>query len=79
MNIDLTGKNALVGGGSKGIGLASAQELANLGANVTLVSRSRDSLEAALKTLDVSKGQIHSIVSADYSNPQEAIETIRSE
>ena len=40
MNLNLHGKNALVGGSSKGIGKAIAMELAALGANVTLVSRS---------------------------------------
>ena len=32
MKIDLTGKNALIGGSSKGIGLGIATELANSGA-----------------------------------------------
>jgi 3-oxoacyl-[acyl-carrier protein] reductase len=35
MNIDLTGKNALVCGSSQGIGKAIALELAFLGARVT--------------------------------------------
>ena len=34
MNLNLKDKNGLVGGGSKGIGLGSAMELALLGANV---------------------------------------------
>lgn len=68
MNLDLTNKNAYVGGGSKGIGLASAVELANLGANVTLVSRGEKGLQEAIKQLDTSKGQKHHILAVDYSN-----------
>jgi 3-oxoacyl-[acyl-carrier protein] reductase len=45
--MDLTGRHALVGGGSQGIGRAAAQELAELGASVTLLARSADSLAAA--------------------------------
>lgn len=39
MKQSLTGKNALVCGGSAGIGLAAARELAALGANVTILAR----------------------------------------
>jgi 3-oxoacyl-[acyl-carrier protein] reductase len=45
MNLDLTGKHALVCGASQGIGLASAIELAKLGANVTLLARRAELLE----------------------------------
>jgi 3-oxoacyl-[acyl-carrier protein] reductase len=68
MNLNLKGKNAFVGGGSKGIGLASAQELALLGANVTLVSRSETDLKLALKTLDTSLMQTHDFLVADYAD-----------
>lgn len=68
MNLNLTGKNAFVGGGSKGIGLASAIELALLGANVTLAARSEEDLKVAVNSLDTSKGQKHDFLVADYSN-----------
>ena len=68
MNLDLLHKTALVGGGSKGIGLASARELALLGANVILLARSEAQLAAAAETLDTSRGQIHSFLSVDYSD-----------
>ena len=51
MDLDLTGKHALVCGSSRGIGLAAAIELAQLGANVTLLARSSDSLRNALSAL----------------------------
>ena len=39
MDLDLSGKHALVCGASEGIGRAAAQELALLGADVTVLSR----------------------------------------
>lgn len=44
----LDGFRALVTGGSKGIGLAVARELASLGAEVTIVARSQETLDAAV-------------------------------
>jgi len=71
MNISLINKYALVCGGSKGIGLASAIELSKLGCNVTLLARNPDSLGDAIKQLDKSQGQIHRFISVDQSNPKE--------
>jgi len=45
MNVNLTNKNALVCGSSKGLGKAAAIELAKLGANVTLVARNVDRIK----------------------------------
>lgn len=70
MDIDLTGKHAIVCGASKGIGRAAAQELASLGATVTLVARNPDALEHAVKTLSTKAGQKHSFVVADFASPQ---------
>jgi gluconate 5-dehydrogenase len=42
----LEGKQALVAGASRGIGLAIARELASAGANVTLAARSEESLKS---------------------------------
>ena len=56
MTLDLTGKTALIGGSTQGIGLASAQAMAEMGARCVLISRNRAKLEAAVKTLDASGG-----------------------
>ncbi|MBT2119038.1 SDR family oxidoreductase [Dyella sp. LX-66] len=46
MQLDLSGRHALVCGASQGIGRAAAVELAALGANVTLLARSAEALKA---------------------------------
>lgn len=69
MNIDYNGKKAFVCGSTQGIGKAAAVELAALGANVVLVARNEDALKLTLQELDVSRGQQHSYVVADFSNP----------
>ncbi len=48
---DLTGRTALVTGGSRGIGLAIATALAGAGANVAIAARHADDVEAAAATL----------------------------
>jgi 3-oxoacyl-[acyl-carrier protein] reductase len=68
MNLNLYGKNALVCGSSKGIGKAAAIELAALGANITLVARSEETLKQALHELPVVAGQQHDYIIADFSD-----------
>ena len=69
MNLDLTGKNALVCGSTQGIGKAIAVELALLGANIILVARNEQKLVAVKNELDSSKGQVHNYITADFSAP----------
>lgn len=47
----LSGRHAVITGGGRGIGAAIAQQLAELGAQVTLMGRSRDTLEAQARVL----------------------------
>jgi len=68
MNLDLIGKNALVCGGSKGIGKAAAMQLALLGANITLVARNEDTLKSAISELDTSRYQHHEYLVMDFSD-----------
>ncbi|MCC5864573.1 MAG: SDR family oxidoreductase [Wenzhouxiangella sp.] len=71
MNIDLTGKHALVCGASRGIGQASATRLAEMGATVTVVARSKERLEYVLDALDRKRNQQHQMVVSDFSKPDE--------
>jgi len=48
---DLSGRNALVTGGSKGLGLAMARALAQAGASVAIAARHAGELEAALPAI----------------------------
>ncbi|MFN7118484.1 MAG: SDR family oxidoreductase [Saprospiraceae bacterium] len=67
MNLNLQGKNAFVGGSSKGIGKAIAIELATLGANVIVVSRTAEALAQVIHELPrVVEGQDHEFLVADY-------------
>jgi NAD(P)-dependent dehydrogenase (short-subunit alcohol dehydrogenase family) len=78
MNLDLTGKTALVCGSTQGIGLASAVELALLGANVTLIARNEEKLREAVEDLDTSMGQLHRYVVADFADHENVKEAIQS-
>ena len=69
MNLDLTGKHALVCGASQGIGRAAAIELARLGAHVTLLARLREPLEAALSALPKTHAeQSHAYIAVDMND-----------
>ncbi|XOV78039.1 MAG: SDR family oxidoreductase [Aestuariibacter sp.] len=71
MDLNLSGKHALVCGSSQGIGRACAIELAKMGANVTLFARNQEKLELVLQELDTSQGQQHHILTADFSEPSQ--------
>ena len=68
MNLNLSGKVALVCGGSKGIGYASAVELAKLGARIILVSRTEASLQSRVKELSQINDQEHEYIAVDMSD-----------
>ena len=68
MNISLIGKRALVGGSSGGIGKAIAQQLAESGASVTLVSRTEAKLKAVVACLPTNQGQEHQYLVVDFTN-----------
>ena len=48
---DLSGKNALVTGGSRGLGLQIAEALIEMGAKVAITARKKDELDSALSRL----------------------------
>jgi 3-oxoacyl-[acyl-carrier protein] reductase len=64
-------KTALVCGSTQGIGFAVANQLAKNGFNLVLLARNEDKLKRALSHLDVSQGQKHQILVADFSKPNE--------
>lgn len=68
MHLDLTGRHALVGGGSQGIGRAAAIELATLGADVTVIGRDPSRLDAALIELGAIRRGRHHALHADYAD-----------
>ena len=66
---DLTGRAALVTGGSRGLGLQMAEALAELGARVALIARKRDELDAAAAHLADTLGIDATTVACDLSDP----------
>ena len=67
---DLTGKTALITGGSRGLGLQIAEALGEMGARLVLSARKADELQAASGNLRAQGVDAHSIV-ADSSNPDD--------
>jgi NAD(P)-dependent dehydrogenase (short-subunit alcohol dehydrogenase family) len=67
MNIDLSGKTALVTGSTAGIGLAIAKGLAASGADVVINGRNQDKVDAAIRDLYGIGGAVRGIA-ADVSS-----------
>ena len=81
MNLNLSGKTAVVCGSTQGLGFASALELALLGANVVLMARNEERLLAAVQQLHAGPDQKHSYLVADFAEPtqvQRAIDSLLS-
>ena len=53
MDLGLNGKNAIITGGSDGIGLAAAISLSKEGANVAILARTQEKLDKLIKDLDI--------------------------
>ena len=67
MDLGLRGKVALVGGSSRGLGRAVAEELANEGCAIVICSRDSDALDSARNEIDQIAGSDVLAVSADLS------------
>jgi NAD(P)-dependent dehydrogenase (short-subunit alcohol dehydrogenase family) len=65
MDLELTGKRAVVTGGNRGIGLAVARALAAEGCDVALVARDKAALDAARESLIATTGRTVLAVSCD--------------
>ena len=66
--LDLSGKSALVTGGSRGLGLQMAEALGEMGAKVALTARKRDELDEAVAHL-ASLGVKAVAIPCDMSQP----------
>eukprot|EP00586_Coscinodiscus_wailesii_P019303 CAMPEP_0172495220 /NCGR_PEP_ID=MMETSP1066-20121228/64711_1 /TAXON_ID=671091 /ORGANISM="Coscinodiscus wailesii, Strain CCMP2513" /LENGTH=335 /DNA_ID=CAMNT_0013266745 /DNA_START=36 /DNA_END=1040 /DNA_ORIENTATION=- len=75
----VSGKNALLIGGTRGVGFGTAQALAKAGAHVTIVGRSKDSGERAVsKIQDVcgASGSVVDFVQGDIGTVCSALELV---
>ncbi len=77
MDLRLDGKNALVCGSSKGLGKAIAMQFAEMGANVTLVSRNEELLQKAVVELDKNGNQSHDYIAVDFSEPENVLAKVK--
>ena len=71
MDLELSGKVALVTGGSVGIGKASARQLAREGVDVVICARTRETLEATAKELSQETGRRVIAVPTDTTDPEQ--------
>jgi NAD(P)-dependent dehydrogenase (short-subunit alcohol dehydrogenase family) len=70
MNMDLSDRNVLVTGASKGIGFAIATQFATSGADVAIIARGRETLDQAVKAVGASGRRVVGI-QADVAVPND--------
>ena len=68
MDLKLKGKCVIVTGGSKGIGLAIAEEFAKEGAAVSICARGQENLDKARELIEKAGGTVHA-KTCDVSDP----------
>jgi NAD(P)-dependent dehydrogenase (short-subunit alcohol dehydrogenase family) len=77
MDLQLTGKRAIVTGGSRGIGKAIARELAREGVDVVLFARNEDVLRAAAGELSAETGRTVTPIVCDTSSDESVKAAVR--
>jgi NAD(P)-dependent dehydrogenase (short-subunit alcohol dehydrogenase family) len=78
MNLQLEGKTALVTGGTAGIGLAIASELASEGASVFVTGRAREKLHAAIASISSDARERVRGITADVGTATGAAMVVRN-
>lgn len=68
---DLTGRAAIITGGSKGLGSAMAEGLASAGANVLITSRHQEEVTATAAQIEKDYGTRAIGMQADVTNPEQ--------
>jgi 3-oxoacyl-[acyl-carrier protein] reductase len=74
----ITTRIALVGGGSAGIGRATAEQLLRAGHRVVITGRRRAALDSAASLLHERTGEKADVLVSDMSDPEAAVLTVRS-
>ena len=77
LDLELTGKIAIVTGGSEGMGRACAERLAREGAKVTICARRKEILENAASAIRAVGGDVLA-VPADVTRPEDVATVVRS-
>jgi NAD(P)-dependent dehydrogenase (short-subunit alcohol dehydrogenase family) len=78
MDLELAGKRALITGGSKGIGRASAEILADEGCDLILVARDQGALDEAAGAIRARRQVSVRVIAADLSS-DEAVRRVAAE
>lgn len=76
MDLELTGKRALVSGGSRGIGRSIALALAAEGCRVAVIARGREGLDAVSPELVAAGGSEHTTIAADVTTAEGAAHAV---
>ena len=71
MDLGLKGRKAIISGASKGLGKAAAMSLAREGVDVTILSRTRDSIEAAAAEIAEATGVNATGVAGDFNKTED--------
>jgi 3-oxoacyl-[acyl-carrier protein] reductase len=70
MDLGIAGKKAIVGGASAGLGRACAMSLAREGVELTIVSRTRDNIEAAAEEIRKETGSAVTAIAVDITSDE---------